>query len=118
MLWTIVTMLDGISIHIYDLLALPQNSPQLHKFFMDEYFIFHKTDRKFLVMGIDQVHEQNKALMKDMSWATSSLNKFDESSFTRWGLYIHQLASIAVDTDLKRMMWIVCKRHNVTKKTQ
>ena len=55
-------------------------------------------------MGIDQVHERNKALMKDMSEATSSLNKSDESSFTRWGLCLHRLASIAVDTDLKRMM--------------
>lgn len=97
-------MLDGISVHIYDLFALPQNSPQLHNFFMDEDFIFQKTDCKFPLMGIDQVHERNKALMKDMSEATSSLNKSDESSFTRWGLCLHRLASIAVDTDLKRMM--------------
>ena len=34
-----------LSFHIYDLLALPQNSSQLHRFFIDGYFTFQITDR-------------------------------------------------------------------------
>ena len=78
-----------LSVYIYDLLALPQNSPQLHKFFMDGYCTFQKTDRQFSLMELDQIHEQNKAVMKDMGGATPSLNKVDESSLARWGLCIH-----------------------------
>ena len=72
-----------LSVHIYDLLALPQNLPQLHKFFMDGYFTFQKTDRQFFLMGLDQIHEQSNAVMKGMGRATTSVNKFDESSLLR-----------------------------------
>ena len=78
-----------LSAYIYDLLALPRNSPQLHKFFMDGYCTFQKTDRQFSLMELDQIHEQNKAVMKGMGGATPSLNKVDESSLARWGLCIH-----------------------------
>ena len=64
----------------YDLLPLPQSSPQLHKSFMDVYFTFQKTDCRCSLMGLDQIHEQNNAVMKGMGGATSSLNKADESS--------------------------------------
>ena len=61
---------------------------------MDEYFTFQKTDQQFSLMGLDQIHEQNNAVMKGMGGATPSLNKVDESSLGRWGLCIHELASI------------------------
>ena len=77
-------------VHIYDLLALPQNSTQLHNFFMDGYFTFQKTDRQFLLMELDQIHEQNNTVMKSMGGATSSLNKVDESSLARCVLCIHE----------------------------
>ena len=53
-----------LSVHIYDLLALPQHWPQLHKFFMDGYFTFQKTDCQFSLMVLDQIHEQNNAVME------------------------------------------------------
>ena len=83
-----------LSVHIYDLLTLPQYWPQLHKFFMDGYFIFQKTDRQFSLMVLHQIHEQNNAVMEAMGGGISSLNKVDESSLARWGLCIHELASI------------------------
>ena len=58
-----------------------------------------KTDSKFSLMEIDQIHEQNNAVMKDMGGATSLLNILDESSLARWGLCINELASIAVTTE-------------------
>ena len=90
-----------LSVHIYDLLALPQNSPQLHKFFMDRYFTFQKTDRQFSRMGLDEIHEQNNVVMKGVSGATSSLNKVDESSLARWGLCIHGLASVVSEYEFE-----------------
>ena len=37
-------------------------------------------------MRLDQIHEQNNAVMEAMGGGTSSLNKVDESSLARWGL--------------------------------
>ena len=48
--------------------------------FMDEYFNFQKADRRFSLMGLDQIHEQNNVVNKGMGGAKSSLNKADESS--------------------------------------
>ena len=90
-----------LSVHIYDLLTLPQNSPQLHKFFMDEYFTFQKTDCQILLMGLHQTHKQNNGIMKGMGRATSSLNKVDKSSLARWGLCIHELASIVSEYEFE-----------------
>ena len=39
-----------LSVQMYGLLSLPQNSPQLHKFSLDGYFTFQKIDGKFLYM--------------------------------------------------------------------
>ena len=75
-------------------MALTQNFPQLHKLFIDGYFTFKKPNRQFSLMGLDQIHEQNNAVMKGMGGATPSLNKADESSLVRCGLCIHKLASI------------------------
>ena len=61
---------------------------------MDGYFTFQKTDRQFSLMGLDQIHEYNNAVMKDMVGASLSLNKVDKSSLARWALCIHKLASI------------------------
>ena len=45
-------------------------------------------------MGLDQIHEQSSAVIKGMGGATSSLDKVDQSSLARWGLCIHEWASI------------------------
>ena len=47
---------------------------------MDGYFTFQKNDHQYLLMALDQIHEQNNVVMKGMGGATSSLNKVDESS--------------------------------------
>ena len=52
-------------------------------------------------MGLNQIHEQNNAVMKDMGGATPSLNKVDESSFARWGPCIHELTSIVNEYDFE-----------------
>ena len=52
-----------LSVHIYDLLALPQNLPQLHKFFMDGYLIFQKTDRQFSLLW-DQIKFMSRTILQ------------------------------------------------------
>ena len=42
-------------------------------------------------MGIDQVHEQNNAVIKGMAGATSVLNKNHESGLARSELCWHEL---------------------------
>ena len=91
-----------LSVHIYDLLALSQNSPQLHKFLTDGYFTFQKADLQFLPIGLGQIHEQNNAEMKDMGGATSSMNKVDESSLARCGLCIYELTSIVSEYEFHK----------------
>ena len=68
---------------------------------MDGYFTFQKTDCQFSLMGLDRFHEQSNAVMKGMGGATSSLNKVDESSLARWGLSIHELASIVSEYEFE-----------------
>ena len=52
-------------------------------------------------MGLDRIHKQSNAVMKGMGGATSSLNKVDESSLARWGLSIHELASIVSEYEFE-----------------
>ena len=95
-----------LSVHICDLLALSQNSVQLHKFFMDRYFSFQKPDRPFLLMRLDQIHEHTIAVMKSMGGAKSSLNKVnkvDESLLARWGLCIHELTSTVSEYEFEEI---------------
>ena len=51
-----------LSVHIYDLLALPQNLPQLHQFFMDGCLTFQKTDRQFSLLW-DQIKFMNRTIL-------------------------------------------------------
>ena len=69
---------------------------------MDEYFTFQKTDQQFSLMGLDQIHEQNNAVMKGMGGATSSLNKFDESSLARGVLVSMNWHLLSMNANLKR----------------
>ena len=101
-------------VHIYDMLPLPQNSPQLHKSFMDGCFTFQKSISKifqFSLMGLDQIHKQNNAVMKVMGGAISILNKADESSLD--GVFVSMnWHLLSMNTNLKRMIWIVRTSHN------
>ena len=72
---------------------------------MDGYFTFQKTDRQSSLMGLDQIHEQNNAAMKDLGRAAPSLNKVDESSLAKWGLCIHELASFVSEYEFEENEW-------------
>ena len=83
-----------VTVHLYDLVNLPTTLPYLYKCFSDDCFAFQKSNKKFSLMGIDQPHEQNNAVIKSMGGATSVLKKDDESGLARWELYSHELTLI------------------------
>ena len=45
-------------------------------------------------MGLDQIHEQNNAIIKGTGGTVPYLNKEDESALTKWALCLHELTSI------------------------
>ena len=63
-----------VTVHLYDLVNLPTTSPYLYKCFSDGYFAFQKSNR-FSLMGVDQAHEPNNAVIMGMGGATSVLNQ-------------------------------------------
>ena len=78
-----------VMVHLYDLVNLPSTLLYLYK-----YFAFEMFNRKSLLMGIDQAHEQNNTAIKGMAGATSVLNKDGESRLARWRLCLHELSLI------------------------
>ena len=48
-------------------------------------------------MGLDQVHEQNNAVMTGLGDVSSLLTREDESAVAKWGLCVHELVSIIQD---------------------
>ena len=85
-----------VAVHLYDLVNLPTTSYiilPLHMFFR-WLFCFSKVKQKISLMGIDQVHEQNTAVIKGTGRATSVLNKDDKSGLARWELCLHELSLI------------------------
>ena len=83
-----------VTVHLYDLVNLPTKSPYLYKCFLDSYFAFQKSNKKLSLMGIDQAHEQNNAVIKGIGGATSVLNKDDKSGLAWWQLCLHELSLI------------------------
>ena len=81
-------------VHLYDLVNLPNTSPYLYNCFSDGLFALQKSNKKFSLMGIEQAHEQNNAVIKSMGGATSVLDKDDESGLARWELCLHELFQI------------------------
>lgn len=53
-----------LSIHLYDMLDLPQTNPIVNEYFEAGRFVITKTKRKFSSIGIDHAHEQNNKCVK------------------------------------------------------
>ena len=53
-----------LSVHMRDMISLPEMHSSLYKEFCDGKFVAHKTHRPFSVIAIDQAHKQLNALIK------------------------------------------------------
>ena len=56
--------------------------------------LFKSQKNFFYLMGIDQAHEQNNAVIKGIGGATSVIKKDDESGLAQWELCLHELSLI------------------------
>ena len=86
-----------VSVHLYDLIHLHINCPDVSVAFVSGMFCFDKTTRPFSSMAPDQLHEQNNRVIKMFGGATAFLNREDQPGLERWGLCSSELASIIAD---------------------
>ena len=97
-----------LSVHLFDLLSRENSLPDIYQNFKDGYFSFEKSNRKFSSIALDQVHEQNNAVLKSVAGVTHILNRQDESALLRWELCSHDLAKYLKDSK------DVCSQTNVS----
>ena len=69
-----------LSVHLFDLLSLENSLPDIYQNFKDGHFSFQKSNREFSSIALDQVHEQNNAVLKSVAGVTHILNTQDESA--------------------------------------
>ena len=69
----------------------------MNEYFCKGFFSFQKTNRQFSMMSLDQVHEQNNAVIKDSGGATDLLNKVDETSLLWWEVCNPELARLVIE---------------------
>ena len=96
------------SVHLFDLLSLENSLPDIYQNFKDGYFSFQKPNREFSSIALDQLHEQNNAVLKSVAGVTHILNRQDESALLRWELCSHDLAKYLKDSK------DVCSQTNVS----
>ena len=58
---------------------------------------FQKSYREFSQLGLDQVHEQNNAVIKGSGGASDLLKKVDESALLRWEVCYPEVACLLLE---------------------
>ena len=81
----------------FDLLSLENSLPDFYQNFKDGYFSFHKSNWEFSSIALDQVHEQNNAVLKSVPGVTHILNRQDESALLWWELCSYDIAKYLKD---------------------
>ena len=64
-----------LTVHLFDLVNLEKNHPDVYIYFSKGYFTFNKNGSEFSTMALDQLHEQNNEIIKGVGGATSLLNR-------------------------------------------
>ena len=82
--------------------------PDIYQNFKHGYFSFETPNRIFSSIALDQVHEQNNAVLKSVAGVTHILNRQDESALLRWELCSHDLAKYLKDFEN------ICSQTNVS----
>ena len=86
-----------LSVHFFDLLSVENSLPDTYQNFKDRHFSFQKPNREFLSIAVDQIHEQNNAVLKSVAGVKHILNRQVESAIPRWELCSHDLAEYLKD---------------------
>ena len=86
-----------LSVHFFDLLSVENSLPDTYQNFKDRHFSFQKPNREFSSIAVDQIREQNNAVLKSVAGVKHILNRQDESAIPRWELSSHDLAEYLKD---------------------
>ena len=73
-----------MTVYFFDLITLELKFPDLYREMNEGCFTFQKSERRFSMMAVDQVHEQNNRIIKEAGGAANFLNLNDESALVRW----------------------------------
>ena len=80
-----------LTVHLFDMLQLKSNFPDIYSQFSNGKFTFQKTLSELSKMALDHVHEQNNTIVKGTGGATHLVNVSDKSSLVRWELCAGEL---------------------------
>ena len=73
-----------MTVYFFDLITLELKFPDLYREMNEGCFTFQKSERRFSMMAVNQVHEQNNRIIKGAGGAANFLNLNDESALMRW----------------------------------
>lgn len=68
-----------ITVHFFNLFPLPITHPDVYQQMLNVSFSFAKSKRSFLLIDLDQVHEQRNKIIKGQGGASNFLNLEEES---------------------------------------
>ena len=86
-----------LTVQWFDLNNLEANFPDVYENFCKGFFSFQKSNREFSQIGLDQVHEQNNAVIKGSGGASDLLNKVDESALLCWEVCNPEVARLLLE---------------------
>ena len=84
-----------LSVHVRDLMHLPNLHPDLATEFLAGKFVVNKTQRVFSSMAIDQAHEQANAAVKGDGGAVGLLE--NTSALTRWAVAGPEISRVVAE---------------------
>ena len=73
-----------LAIHCFDLYTIDTKFSDIYNLLMKGNFSFQKSHRKFSIMDLNQIYEQNNKLIKGCGGASDLLNKVSDSAFVYW----------------------------------
>ena len=77
-----VNYTHGNTVHLKDMVSTDAHHPEIAKLFHKGNFVVYKTERNFSGMPIDQVYDQNNAVIKGEGGAIGPSK--DESALRKW----------------------------------
>ena len=73
-----------LTIHWFDLYTIETKFSDIYNFLLKGNFSFQKSYRKFSVVDLNQIYEQNNKLIKGCGGASDLLNKVSDSALVYW----------------------------------
>ena len=84
-----------LSVHIRDMMTLAERHPDVLSEFTSGNFVVHKTSNKFSAIALDQVHEQNNAMVKGSGGAIGLTG--NPGALRRWMVAGPEIARITTE---------------------